>query len=80
MGEISKDRNTERNLSRFLQPTSFSDPVNVEAYVTVHQYDIVLDVLVVNCTTKMLHYPDQCASSRGLRGGCERHECRNRCN
>ena len=80
MGEISKDGDTERNLSRVLQPTGFNDPVNVEAFVTVHQYDIVLDVLVVNCTTETLHYPNQCASSRGLRGGCARHECGNRYN
>ena len=58
MGEISKDGNTERNLSRVLQRTSFNDPMNVEAYVTVHQYDIVLDVSVVNRTTKTLHYLD----------------------
>ena len=31
-----------------LQLTGFSDPVYAEAYVTVHQYDIVMDVTVVN--------------------------------
>lgn len=32
----------------------FSDPVYAEAYVTVHQYDIVLDVNVINRTTETL--------------------------
>ena len=33
-----------------VQLTGFSDPVYAEAYVNVNQYDIVLDVLVVNQT------------------------------
>lgn len=37
-----------RRLERVLQLTGFSDPVYAEAYVTVHQYDIVMDVTVVN--------------------------------
>lgn len=32
----------------------FSDPVYAEAYVTVHQYDIVLDVTVINRTNETL--------------------------
>ena len=35
-------------------PAGFSDPVYAEAYVTVHQYDIVLDVTVINRTTETL--------------------------
>lgn len=34
--------------------TGFSDPVYAEAYVHVNQYDIVLDVLVVNQTSDTL--------------------------
>ncbi len=34
--------------------TGFSDPVYAEAYVHVNQYDIVLDVLIVNQTSDML--------------------------
>ncbi len=34
--------------------TGFSDPVYAEAYVNVNQYDIVLDVLVVNQTSDTL--------------------------
>ena len=29
-----------------LQLTGFSDPVYAEAYITVHQYDVVMDVTV----------------------------------
>lgn len=41
-------------LSRVVQLTGFSDPVYAEAYVTVHQFDIVLDVLLVNQTVETL--------------------------
>ncbi|MCJ1252545.1 coatomer subunit beta [Lignoscripta atroalba] len=41
-------------LSRVVQLTGFSDPVYAEAYVKVHQFDIVLDVLLVNQTTATL--------------------------
>ena len=37
-------------LLRVTQLTGFSDPVYAETYVNVNQYDIVLDVLVVNQT------------------------------
>jgi len=37
-------------LNRVYQLTGFSDPIYAEAYVTVHQYDIVLDILVSNQT------------------------------
>lgn len=36
------------------QLTGFSDPVYAEAYVNVNQYDIVLDMLVVNQTPDTL--------------------------
>jgi coatomer subunit beta len=39
---------SSKRLNRVLQLTGFSDPVYAEAYVTVHQYDIVLDVTVLN--------------------------------
>ncbi|KAF1817460.1 coatomer subunit beta-like protein [Eremomyces bilateralis CBS 781.70] len=41
-------------LSRVVQLTGFSDPVYAEAYVKVHQFDIVLDVLLVNQTMDTL--------------------------
>lgn len=41
-------------LNRVYQLTGFSDPIYAEAYVNVHQYDIVLDVTVINQTTETL--------------------------
>ncbi|KAF2804825.1 Coatomer, beta subunit [Mytilinidion resinicola] len=41
-------------LSKVVQLTGFSDPVYAEAYINVHQFDIVLDVLLVNQTTETL--------------------------
>eukprot|EP00055_Hartaetosiga_balthica_P018633 m.134969 g.134969 ORF g.134969 m.134969 type:complete len:950 (-) comp9794_c0_seq1:2904-5753(-) len=41
-------------LSKVFQLSGFSDPVYVEAYVVVNQYDILLDVLVVNQTSDTL--------------------------
>ncbi|RKP00254.1 hypothetical protein CXG81DRAFT_13451 [Caulochytrium protostelioides] len=42
------------NLNKVLQLTGFSDAVYAEAYVTVHQFDILLDVLIVNQTAATL--------------------------
>ncbi|KAH6554530.1 hypothetical protein KP509_1Z327700, partial [Ceratopteris richardii] len=53
-GEFTKDGDNIRKLNRILQLTGFSDPVYAEAYVTVHQYDIVLDVTVINRTNETL--------------------------
>ncbi|KAF8073244.1 coatomer subunit beta-1 [Scenedesmus sp. PABB004] len=41
-------------LNRVLQLTGFSDPVYAEAAVTVHQYDIVMDVTLLNRTRDTL--------------------------
>lgn len=41
-------------LQRVVQLTGFSDAVYAEAYVQVHQFDILLDVLVVNQTQDTL--------------------------
>ena len=41
-------------LQRVVQLTGFSDPIYAEAYVHVHQFDILLDVLVVNQTAETL--------------------------
>lgn len=43
-----------KRLNRVLQLTGFSDPVYAEAVVTVHQYDIVMDVTVINRTAETL--------------------------
>ncbi|KAJ8662652.1 hypothetical protein O0I10_001616 [Lichtheimia ornata] len=41
-------------LSRIVQLTGFSDSVYAEAVVNVHQYDILMDVLIVNQTNETL--------------------------
>lgn len=41
-------------LKRIVQLTGFSDPVYAEAYITTHQFDVVLDVLLVNQTKETL--------------------------
>ncbi|OIW08879.1 hypothetical protein TanjilG_05854 [Lupinus angustifolius] len=53
-GEFTKDSDDANKLNRILQLTGFSDPVYAEAYVTVHHYDIVLDVTVINRTKETL--------------------------
>ncbi|XP_064397244.1 coatomer subunit beta-like isoform X2 [Halichondria panicea] len=49
-GPIGGKEGKSNQLSKVVQLTGFSDPVYAEAYVNVNQYDIVLDVLVVNQT------------------------------
>ncbi|KAF7728208.1 coatomer subunit beta [Apophysomyces ossiformis] len=41
-------------LNHIVQLTGFSDPVYAEAVVNVHQYDILMDVLIVNQTAETL--------------------------
>jgi len=41
-------------LHRIVQLTGWSDPIYAEAYVNVHQYDILLDVTVINQTADTL--------------------------
>ena len=41
-------------IKQVAQLTGFSDPIYAEAYVNVNQYDIVLDVLIVNQTADTL--------------------------
>jgi coatomer subunit beta len=45
---------SKSQLSKVNQLTGFSDPVYAEAYIHVNQFDIVLDVLVVNQTADTL--------------------------
>ncbi|EMD00849.1 hypothetical protein BAUCODRAFT_29226 [Baudoinia panamericana UAMH 10762] len=53
-GDASAAENLTSKLSRVVQLTGFSDPVYAEAYVQVHQFDIILDVLLVNQTRETL--------------------------
>ncbi|KAL6516152.1 hypothetical protein OROGR_019457 [Orobanche gracilis] len=49
-----KDRDDANKLNCIIQHTGFSDPVYAEAFVTVHHYDIVLDVTIINKTKETL--------------------------
>ena len=53
-GGDSASEDLSSKLSKVVQLTGFSDPVYAEAYITVHQFDIVLDVLLVNQTNDTL--------------------------
>lgn len=53
-GGDSSIEDLSSKLSRVVQLTGFSDPVYAEAYVKVHQFDIILDVLLVNQTQDTL--------------------------
>jgi coatomer subunit beta len=44
-----------QRLKRVTQLTGLSDPVYAEAYVTVHSYDILLDLLVINQTSEPMY-------------------------
>lgn len=50
----AKTEELSSRLSKILQLTGFSDPIYAEAYVKVHQFDVTLDVLLVNQTTTTL--------------------------
>ncbi|EGW34231.1 uncharacterized protein SPAPADRAFT_135572 [Spathaspora passalidarum NRRL Y-27907] len=52
-GNVKKE-NLSSRLNKILPLTGFSDPIYAEAFVKVHQYDVVLDVLLVNQTTTTL--------------------------
>jgi coatomer subunit beta len=53
-GSSSKTAKVTSQLSRVMHLTGFSDPVYAEAYVNVHQYNILLDILIVNQTSETL--------------------------
>lgn len=51
---LGDGRGGDRSPNRILQLTGLSDPLYAEAYVTVHQYDIVLDISVLNRSDKVM--------------------------
>lgn len=53
-GNTGKKEDLSSRLNKILQLTGFLDPIYAEAFVKVHQYDVVLDVLLVNQTTATL--------------------------
>jgi coatomer subunit beta len=53
-GSFENGDGTETRLSHVYQLTGFADPVYAEAYVTVHDYDILLEILIINRTAATL--------------------------
>ncbi|KAI9312816.1 adaptin N terminal region-domain-containing protein [Dichotomocladium elegans] len=53
-GALDSKDDLMSKLSRIVQLTGFSDAVYAEAVVNVHQYDILMDVLIVNQTNETL--------------------------
>ncbi|MCI27489.1 coatomer subunit beta-1-like [Trifolium medium] len=53
-GEFTKDADDSNKLNHILQVIGLGDPVYAEAYATVHHYDNVLDVTVINRTKETL--------------------------
>ncbi|RDB21726.1 Coatomer subunit beta [Hypsizygus marmoreus] len=53
-GSSEQQEDFMSNLSRISQLTGFSDPIYAEAYVKMHGFDILLDVLLVNQTANTL--------------------------
>lgn len=51
---LSEKDSMKTGLAKVVQLTGFSDPIYAEAYVTSHQYDIVLDVSVTNRTSETM--------------------------
>ena len=51
----SQTEDFSQRLKRVTQLTGLSDPVYAEAYVTVHSYDIMLDLLVINQTAEPMY-------------------------
>ena len=54
LGVADTEDFTDR-LNHIHQLSGFADPVYAEAFVSVHDYDIVLEILVINRTSETLH-------------------------
>jgi len=53
-GAVDKSAEGASKLDKVFQLSGFSDPVYAEAYIHVNQYDILLDVIIVNQTPDTL--------------------------
>ena len=53
-GSFENSDGTGTRLSHVYQLTGFADPVYAEAYGTVHDYDILLEILIINRTAATL--------------------------
>jgi coatomer subunit beta len=54
LGDNRKSDDFASRLERIVQLTGYSDAIYAEACVTVHEYDIVLDILLINQTDETL--------------------------
>lgn len=62
-------------LFQVAQLTGFSDPIYAEAYVHVNQFDILLDLLVVNQTDDVLQNVTLELATLGELYDCSVKEC-----
>jgi len=54
MNVKKKEEDLKSRLNRVYQLTGFADPVYAEAHLSVMEYDVVLDILIVNQTNSIL--------------------------
>lgn len=71
-GFVNAPPDEGQRLERLFQLTGWSDPVYAEAYVNVQQYDIVLEVLILNRTADTLQNVSMELSTMGDLKLCER--------
>eukprot|EP00300_Choanocystis_sp_HF-7_P017149 c19644_g1_i4.p1 GENE.c19644_g1_i4~~c19644_g1_i4.p1 ORF type:complete len:940 (+),score=220.55 c19644_g1_i4:239-2821(+) len=72
IGVTTSDNDFASRLKRLTQLTGLSDPLYAEAVVTVHQYDIALEILVVNKTKETMQNLQLELSTVGDLKLCER--------
>lgn len=71
-GFVNAPPDEGQRLERLFQLTGWSDPVYAEAYINVQQYDIVLEVLILNRTADTLQNVSMELSTMGDLKLCER--------
>ncbi len=54
MKAVGDDTDFVSKLAKLVQLTGYSDPIYAEAFVNIHKYDIVFEVLLINRTSKPL--------------------------
>lgn len=72
-----EDEHIEFDLTKVVQLTGRTDPVYAEAHVAVKQYDIILDILVMNQTTDTLQNLTVELATMGDLRLCERPQSHN---
>jgi coatomer subunit beta len=72
VGNAEQDGELSLKLDRILQLTGFSDPIYAEASITMHQFDIIIDLLIANQTNDTLENISVELSTTGDLKLCER--------